>query len=153
MNDEIEQRLAALRPVDLPPELQARLAGPPAAQLAAGRAMRGKIRWLWAVAPLSAAALWLLAPKVEHPVPHAPPPSVARGPQPSDFHVFLPIKETSTLVRVEDLAMINAGRAHPIRLVRATWMDEVTYAGDDGHSTLHRRMPRAEIVPVSLETY
>jgi len=151
MNDEIEQRLAALRPVAFPPELQARLAEPPAAQLAARSTARGKIRWLWALAPLSAAALWLLAPALERPARHAPP--SARAPQPSDFHVFLPVQETSTLVGVEDLTVLDTEPEHPIRLVRATWIDDVTYAGDDGRSTIHHRQPRAQIIPISLEVY
>ena len=143
MNDDLEQRLAALRPAELPAEMQARLTAPPVAC--------GKIRWLWVVAPLAAAACWFLLLTLER--PPVPERKSAPGPQPSDYHVFLPIKQTSTLVRVEDLAVIDAERVHPIRLVRATWIDDVTYAGDDGHSTLRRQEPRAEIIPIALETY
>ena len=142
MSHEIEQRLAALRPADLPPALQARLAAPPVAP--------GKIRWLWAATvPLAAAAVFLLMPAVQHPVPL--PGHPAHVAQPSDFHVYLPIKQTSTLVGVEDLAVIDTEPAHPIRLVRATWLDDVTYAGDDGHSTIHHRAPRAQIIPITLQ--
>jgi hypothetical protein len=143
VSDELERRLAALRPTELPAELQARLAAPPVAH--------GKIRWLWAAAPLAAAAAWLLMLGIERHAPHTAP--VASGPQPSDFHVFVPVKETSTLVGVEDLTVIDPLPAHPVRLVRATWIDDVTYAGDDGHSTIHRQRPRAEIIPIALETY
>ncbi|HEY3898320.1 MAG TPA: hypothetical protein VGM54_06890 [Chthoniobacter sp.] len=149
--DDLERRLAALRPAALPPELQACLAEPPVG--------RGKIRWLWAIAPLSAAALLLLAPAMKHPASPAPAPihtakvAPARTPQASDFHVYLPVKETSTLVGVEDVAVVNTGPNHPVRLVRATWIDDVTYAGDDGQSTIHRRQPRAQIIPISLSTY
>ena len=143
MNDDLEQRLAALRPAELPSELQGRLAAPPVA--------RGKIRWLWIGAPLAAAACLLVMFGTRH---HAgPAPKLAHQPTPSDYHVYLPVKQTATLVRVEDLAVIDAGRANPIRLVRATWIDDVTYAGDDGHSTVHRREPHAEIIPIALETY
>ena len=151
MSDEIEQRLAALRLSALPPELKARLAEPPVA--------RGKIRWLWTLAPLSAAALLLLAPTPKRALPKKRPAAPANtvaaapAPQPSDLHVYLPVKETSTLVGVEDLAVLDTEPEHPVRLVRATWIDDVTYAGDDGHSTIHRRQPRAQIIPISLETY
>jgi hypothetical protein len=74
-------------------------------------------------------------------------------PQPSDLHVYLPVRETSTLVRVEDVALVHPEPEHPVRLVRATWIDDVTYAGDDGRSTMHRREPRQEIIPISLEAY
>ena len=49
--------------------------------------------------------------------------------------------------------MIEREPARPFRLVRATWLDDITYAGDDGHSTLRRREPRSEIIPVALETF
>ena len=142
MSDELEQRLAALHPADLPPALQARLAAPPVAC--------GKIRWLWAATvPLAAAAVWLLMPAVQRPVPL--PASTGRAPQPSDFHVYLPVKQTSTLLGVENLAVIDTEPMHPIRLVRATWLDDVTYAGDDGHSTIHHRASRAQIIPIALQ--
>jgi hypothetical protein len=145
MNDEseLERRLGALRPADLPADLQKRLAVPPV--------VRGKIRWLWAATPLAAAAVWLLMPTLQRPpLPAAPQGHPA---QPADFHVYLPIRKTSTLVGVEDLAVIDTEPAHPVRLVRATWIDEVTYAGDDGHSTIRHQSPRAQIIPITLETY
>jgi hypothetical protein len=144
VNDELEQRLAALRPANLPPALQARLAAPPVA--------RGKIRWLWAATvPLAAAAVWLLMPAVQRPasLPTLPGPA----PQPADFHVYIPVHRTSTLVGVENLAVIDTEPAHPVRLMRATWIDDVTYAGDDGHSTIHHQVPRAQIIPITLEAY
>jgi hypothetical protein len=150
-DDDLERRLVALRPAALPPELQARLANPPVRP--------GKIRWLWAFAPLSAAALLLLAPALKHPAPQTPALTHAariarkQAPQPSDLHVYLPVKETSTLVGVEDVAVLNNGPDHPVRLVRATWIDDVTYAGDDGQSTIHRCQPRAQIISVSLDAY
>jgi hypothetical protein len=144
MNDELETRLAALRPADLPPGLQAHLAAPPLAP--------GKIRWLWAATvPLAAAALWLLMPAVQPPVPLPVPKT--RAPQPSDFHVFVPVQQTSTLVGLENITVIDTEPAHPIRLVRASWIVDVTYAGDDGHSTIHRREPRSQIIPIALQTY
>ena len=144
MNDDLEQRLAALRPADVPAALQARLAAPPVA--------RGKIRWLWAATvPLAVAAVWLFMPAVEPPAPLPAP--KASAPQPSDFHVFVPVKHTSTLIALENVTVIDTEPEHPVRMVRATWIDDVTYAGDDGHSTIHRREPRAQIIPITLQAY
>jgi len=144
MNDDLEQRLAALRPAELPPEVQASLASPPV--------QRGKIRWLLAAGPLAAAACWLLIISRDRPPAPAPPPVIAAA-QPSDYHVFVPVGQTSRLVSLEDLAVIDANSATPTKLVRATWIDDVTYAGDDGHSRIQRRQARAEIIPVTLDTY
>lgn len=141
MNDEeLERRLTTLRPADLPEELQARLAAPPPAP--------GKIRWLWVAAPLAAAAVWLLMPAAQLPAPLPAPRPAA--PPPSDFRVYLPVHRTSTLVRLEKLDVIETESAQPVRLVRATWIDEITYAGDDGQSAIRHRSPRAQIIPVAL---
>ena len=144
-NDELEQRLRALQPAAPPPELMRELiaAEPPAP---------GKIRWVRFALPLSAAAALALA-FVLHRQPEQQSAMVATGPQPSDFRVFLPIEQTSTLIEVREVAVIDREPARPFRLVRATWLDDITYAGDDGHSTLRRREPRSEIIPVALETF
>ncbi len=67
--------------------------------------------------------------------------------------MFLPIQETSTLVGVENVTVVDTEPAHPVRFVRATWIDDVTYAGDDGRSTIHHREPRAEVISITLEAY
>ena len=55
---------------------------------------------------------------------------------------------------LENLTVIDTEPAHPIRLMRATWIDAaLTYAGDDGHSTIHRREPRAQIISIALNNY
>ena len=143
MNDDLEERLRALQPAALPSDLMRdlRAAEPPSP---------GKIRWLRFALPLSAAAALALA-FVLHREPAQP--SVAAGPQPSDFRVFLPIERTSTLVDVREIAVIEREPARPYRLVRATWVDDITYAGDDGHSTLRRQEPRSEIIPVALDIF
>lgn len=134
MSDDLEQRLASLRPAELPLELHARLV---AAQ------PRSKVRWLFAAVPLAAAAVWVFVATRPQPL----------QPQPSDFRVFLPVAQESTLVSVEELGVIEPEPDRPIRLVRATWLDDITYRGDDGHSTLRRQEPRAEIVPIALQTF
>ena len=144
MNDDIEHRLRALQPAAPPPELMRDL-------LAAAPLSPGKVRWLRFAMPLSAAAALVLA-FVLYPEP-ASKPAVAAGPQPADFRVFLPIEQTSTLVEVRDVAVIDREPARPYRLVRATWLDDITYAGDDGQSTLRRQEPRSEIISVALETF
>ncbi len=144
MNDEdLEQRLAALRPAELPPELQAALASPPV--------KRGKIRWLYAAGPLAAAACWALFVSQERPLPPVVPSRPV--PQPSDYHVYFPVEQKSRLVSLENVAILDADSAEPTKLVRATWIDDVTYAGDDGHSKFQRQERRAEIIPVSLQAY
>jgi len=136
VNDELEQRLAAMSPAELPPALHTRLAG--------ARPTR-KVRWLYFATPLAAAAVWMLVMSLHRPKP-------ARGPQPSDFRVFLPVEETSTLVEARDIAFIDADPARPVRLVRTTWLDDITYRGDDGR-TLRRQEPRVEFIPVVLEAF
>src|SRR4051812_215335 len=124
MNDDLEQRLAALRPAQLPADLQAALASPPIKP--------GKIRWLFAAGPLAAAACWFLFMAGERPVPPGRP--SMPGPQPADYHVYLPVEQKSRLVSLEELAVVGADSPAPTKLVRATWIDDVTYAGDDGFS-------------------
>ena len=143
MSDDLEQRLRALQPADPPQDLIRSL-------LAAAPPSPGKICWLRFAIPLSAAAALALA-FVLHREP-VPAPAVAAAPKPSDFRVFLPIAQTSTLIEVRDVAVIDREPARPYRVVRATWLDDITYAGDDGHSTLRRREPRSEIIRVALET-
>ena len=101
--------------------------------------------------PLAAAAALALALVLQR--EPEPTPAVAVGPQPSDFRVFLPVEQTSTLVEVRDVAVVDREPARPYRLVRATWLDDITYAGDDGRSTFRRQEPRSEIIPVVLETF
>ena len=141
MSDDLEQRLRALQPAEPPPALiRSLLAAEP-----------GKIRWLPFALPLSAAAALALAFALHREPPPAP--AVANAAQPSDFRVFLPVGQTSTLLEVRDVAVIDREPARPFRLVRATWLDDITYAGDDGRSTLRRREPRTEIIPVALEIF
>jgi len=147
MNPDIEGRLRALRTAEPPEDLLQRLvaAEPPAP---------GKIRWLRIFAPLAAAAatvalialpLW----RTRHAArrsPVAAAPAVQR-----DFRVFVPIQRTSTLVDLHNIAVIDSDTSQPVRFIRATWMDDTTYASDDGHSTLHRREPRTAILSVPLK--
>ena len=144
MSDDLEDRLRALQPAAPPPELMREL-------LAAEPPGPGKIHWLKFAIPLGVAAALALAFVLQREPKAAP--EVAAGPQPSDFRVFLPIERTSTLLEVRDVAVIDREPSRPYRVVRATWLDDITYAGDDGHSTLRRQEPRSEIIPVALEIF
>ena len=147
-DDDLEQRLRALQPAAPPPALMRELsaAEPPAP---------GKIHWFKFALPLTAAAAVVLAFLIrpDHDTADKPASAPATGLSPSDFRVFIPIKRTSTLLEVRDVAVIDREPTRPIRVVRATWLDDVTYAGDDGRSQIHRQEPRSEIIPVALETF
>lgn len=145
-DDDLEQRLRALRPAAPPPDLMRDL-------LAAESPAPGKIRWLHFALPLSAAAAIALGFFMKPERASKTAPNVAASASPSDFRVFLPIEQTSTLVEVREVAVIDRAPTRPYRLVRATWLDDITYAGDDGRSTFRRQEPRSEIIPVALEIF
>jgi hypothetical protein len=148
VNPDIEERLRILQPAAPPADLMKRLldSEPPAP---------GKIRWLRLLAApaAAAAAIALLA----YPLWRSRPPAKMQTVAPvaalsPDFRVFVPIKRTSTLLDVHDIAIIDADPSRPIRFVRATWLDDTTYAGDDGHSTMHRQEPRTTILSAPLNS-
>ena len=153
--DPLEERLAALHPADLPANLAERLAD-------AEPARRNWTPWLWAAPLAAAAALMLLAQPVTE-TPHAPAAEAmakvdlrkgdGSGVEvlPSDFRVFVPVSERSHLVEVSDLGIVESSQ--PVRLLRTRWVDDTTFRGDDGQSTLRRARPRERIVPVALEVY
>ena len=144
-DDDLEQRLRSRRPAEPPPEFLRELfdAEPPA---------RAKIEWLRIAVPLATAAAITLAFLVRPDRETAPKPGAVAA-SPADFRVFLPVAQTSLLVEVREVAVVEREPARPYRLVRATWLDDITYAGDDGRSTLRRREPRSEIIPVALEIF
>jgi hypothetical protein len=138
VSEDIEERLARLKPARVPTEFEASLKAIPTAR-------RHVIPWVFAgAAPLAAAALWLL---VLRPGEHPTAPAVS----PSDFRVFVPVERNSILVRVEELGVVEPTPERTVRLMRAVWLDETTYRGEDGHTTIRRNQPRAEIIPVHLK--
>jgi hypothetical protein len=148
MNPDIEERLRALRPAAPPPDLMKRLldSEPPAP---------GKIRWLRLLAAptAAAAAIALLAyPLWRSRLPARTQAVAPVAPLSPDFRVFVPIKRTSTLLDVHAIAIIDADPSRPVRFLRATWLDDTTYAGDDGHSTMHRQEPRTAILSEPLNS-
>ncbi len=137
MNDEeLEARLQALAPAEPPSALRERLASPPAE--------RPRLGWLRWTAPLAAAAAVAFALVLHRwvPAPRAQPSS--RELLPSDFHVFLPVEDHRTLFEIGDLSIIAADSENLVRLVRCTWIDDITYRGDDG-AILHRSEAREQI--------
>jgi hypothetical protein len=144
-NDPLEARLHAMRPAEMPAELAECLA----------RAKPGRIHWLAYAAPLAAAAVWLVASLLAS-RETANDVETARAsdlPKPSDLRVYIPVEEKSTLVDVEDLGLLETIPARPVRIMRYTWIDDTTFRGDDGHSTLRRTKPREQFVPVVLQVY
>ena len=148
MNPEIEARLQALRAAELPADLRNRLldSEPPAP---------GKILWLRLLAlPAAAvaAAAFIALPLWRARLPVKPQPVAAAASSTPDFLVFVPIERTRTVLDVENIAVSDADPAHPVRFVRATWLDDTTYAGDDGRSTMRRREPRTAILSIPLKS-
>jgi hypothetical protein len=151
--DPLEERLRALQPAELPPGLMRELRGvePVRSQW---------FRWVWA-APLAAAATWLILGQLTH---HGPPPSApasllarAGTPRstvlPSDFRVFVPVSESSHLLGISDLGVVDTSPTQAVRLLRTTWIDDTTFRGDDGRSTIRRAKPRETIIPVALDVF
>jgi hypothetical protein len=145
IDDPIEARLRAMRPAELPPSLAESL----------GQARPRRVHWIGYLAPLAAAAVWAVAflawPRddAKMPVTAAANDSL----EPSDLRVFVPFEERSTLVGVQDLGLVETIPTRPVRIMRYTWIDDTTFRGDDGHSTLRRTEPRQQIVPVVLQVY
>jgi hypothetical protein len=148
VNQDIEERLLGLRPAEPPAEFMERL-------VSSEPSAPGKIRWVLFIGPLAAAAAvaaFMALPLLRPRQPAKPQPVAASDPPASDFRVFVPIEQTSTLLDVHNVAVIDVDPSRPIRLIRATWLDDITYTGDDGRSTMHRREPRTEIVSIPLDT-
>ena len=153
-HDPLEARLRALRPTGLPSGLQTRLLAvePPPVR---HRSLR---RLLPLVGSLAVTATVLLLVALAAPHRH-PSPAQAGSPRspiaptpPSDYRVFVPTGQRSTLLGVSEGEVVDTGAEPPVRLVRAVWLDDTTYVGAD-HSTVHRRTTRTEVVPVSLESF
>jgi hypothetical protein len=151
--DPIEARLQSLRPAEPPPALmrQLRASGPDVVLW---------LPWIW-VSPLAAAAAWLILAQFTHRglPPSAPTSLLANSGRPrstvlpSDFRVFVPVAESSHLINISDLGVVEVRPAQPVRLLKTTWLDDTTFQGDDGHSTLRRTAPREAIIPVALEVF
>jgi hypothetical protein len=147
-DDELERRLQALQPAAVPEALTARLQ----------HAHPKRPHWWYLTAAMAAVAVLFLRfpPHTETVSAPIPPPAVAtETPVESleDLRVFLPIEQTSTLVKVEKVGVLETDPERPIQLMRTFWVDDVTYRGDDGVSTFQRQESRTEIIPVALQTY
>lgn len=145
---ELERRLQALQPAEVPEPLAARL------QQAQPKRPHG---WYLTAAIAGVAVLFLrIHPHTEEVTTPPPVPAVAAqatGESLEDLRVFLPIEQTSTLVKVEKVGVLETDPERPIQLMRTFWVDDVTYRGDDGVSTFQRQESRMEIIPVAMQTY
>jgi len=144
--DPIEVRLRAMRPAEVPPPLFDSLSG----------ARPRRIHWLAFAAPLAAAAVWVVAFLSWPRAGTTPPANTASDSellQPSDLRVFVPVEEKSTLVGIQDLGLVETIPTRPVRVMRYTWIDDTTFRGDDGESTMRRTQPREQIVPVVLQVF
>ena len=143
---EVPARLRALRPTGLlSPWLNQRLAGrwPPAWHSQRGRPLlAGSLAMLGAT--LLAASL-LVFGRGRSPVASTAPPTAAK------YRVYVPARQRSTLLSVSEGKVVQIGpEQRPVRRVRAVWLDETTYVGQD-RSVLHRRITRTETISVALE--
>lgn len=162
-DDQMETYLREMSPASLPSALLGRLLATPLP--APRREVDATIHWLFFAGPPLALAALLFAvalldglstprnlpppPSVvlqPLPVVHPPPPA---GPQPSDYRVFLPVAQHSTLLHLGPGIVVEAGQHGPLRLMKARWLDDTTYVGDD-HSTFHRRTARTEFIVVAF---
>lgn len=147
MNDnELENLLAALRPAALPPPLRARLEAPAPVK-------RRPVPWRWTVAtlaPLAAAACWwLMTPPTVHESSPRPPTieQIAGG------GGLRTLEETSRVVKVQDLPMLNPGSLNPIGVRLVQWVDDTTYVGENPRVIFRKQQPRLQLVAVSFQTY
>ncbi|WP_009964289.1 hypothetical protein [Verrucomicrobium spinosum] len=148
-DDELERRLQPLQPAAVPEPLAARLQ----------QAQPKRPHWWHLTAAMAGVAVLFLGflppEEVTSPAPTLVSPVTAQAPaEPlEDLRVFLPIEQTSTLVKVEKVGVLETDPERPIQLMRTFWVDDVTYRGDDGVSTFQRQESRTEIIPVALQTY
>lgn len=67
--------------------------------------------------------------------------------------VFTPELVDNYLMDAQDLGVFLDDQQHPFKLVRATWVDETKFKGDDGASRMLMTDAREQFIPVALEVY
>lgn len=149
MSDPLEDRLRRARPTALRPELQARLyaAAPamPSPKVMAGPHRRG-LGWLGAGSLAAAAAVCVGLFHHARTLP-GPVPSVA------ERQILPPVKADRYLVSAEEVGVIVRQPDRAYRLVHCVWMEDQSYRGADGVSTVHVQRAHQQIVPVALTIY
>jgi len=68
-------------------------------------------------------------------------------------HTYTPEKVDNYLVEARDLGVFVGSDNQPYKLVRATWVDEANYRGDDGATRMLVTNSREQLIPVALEVY
>lgn len=166
-DDQLAAYLKEMRPAPLPSAVLNRLLTPPAPAPAPRRELYPVIHWLFFAGPPAALAALLCIvamldglssprgpsspPRVAvrpSPAVHPTPPA---GPPPSDYRVFLPVAQQSTLLDLKPGIVVEAGPHRPLRLMEARWLDDTTYIGND-QSTLHRQTARTEFIVVAFNS-
>ena len=66
---------------------------------------------------------------------------------------YTPEKIDNYLIEARDLGVFFGSDNQPYKLIRATWVDEANYRGDDGASRMLVTDSREQLVPVALEVY
>ena len=164
MNDEeLEIYLREMSPAALPAALLSRLPSPPKPPPC--QHGDATIHWLFfAGPPLALAALLLLTamldglsfrgdrpppPRVVNQAAPGARPNASAGSWSPDYKVFQSVAQRSTLVNLSPGIVVEAGPNRPMRLMKAKWLYEVSYVGDN-HDMLHRQTTRTEFIVVAF---
>ncbi|MBK1883620.1 hypothetical protein JIN85_14450 [Luteolibacter pohnpeiensis] len=150
-DDELEKLLHGLKPAPASPELLSRLQA--ARPLPRTRSLR-----LWIAAPLAAAAALAFAWLSLQGSPTSPSKTTAKHDSVSpevakSAEMLQAVKSEQTLLGMEDLGVTNDPKQGPVRLIRTTWVDEITYAKPGEAPEFSKSWIRSEIVPVSLPIF
>lgn len=143
MNDSFEDRLRALQPGCLPPELAARLDRPPPASVTPARIR--SLRLLvtaGAAAALALAARHALLPPPDGPAP-ADPAAAAQTP------AFAGQRSTE-ITGVRPLAVITDESNRPWKLVEVNWVEEDTYVFSARPAVVRTQDRYRTVVPVAV---
>lgn len=67
--------------------------------------------------------------------------------------MIMPLQKRQRLIGVEDLGVSREDPHNPVRLMRARWWDDETFAPPNGAPPVRQGRLRDEIVPVSVSTF
>lgn len=158
---DLESELRSLRPVRVPPEVMHRIS----MELGnSGSAGQPGLAWGWLAAVTSAAAALVIGLTVYLAGRSEPPKKpllAAAGIRVEDRQKVPELKADEfqpIAVKTEMIGQRQEGAAYvsdlgPVRKVRYSFVDDVRWHNERRNMTLSARMPREEVVLVSLDTY